>query len=273
MPTREIEGYDAILVRDAPRYRHNRKMVGAAQVPDNIRQALEYELRNPAPVVLQSPAEVQAAATQPPQEPGIQPVADEQPMTQADFDEPAPAPAGMPTQYEMDLAEQLEAARAQILENAGATPVQPLSAVGLTELANELYRRFGVYTVFTNQPPKPEDIHPFTADVMTRYEVGLAYQSYNRAVARGVLHQDFTQVRDQAQASAQASTAHAQEIENRIADPNYQAPAYKSFSERTSVEGQNKQQSSTTIAHNNDPFSEDPTAEPNLRGQTIRPQW
>ena len=248
--------YDAILVRGTPRFRKNRKMVAADTVPQNVREALVFQLNQ---------KDVEPSAEVKPQEAGIAPLGEK------DFTDTLSASVstiegqGMPSKYEMELIQQLEDVKRELSEGNAKAKTLP-------ELAKEMHERFGIYTVFTGHAPKDGDAHPFNGQVMTRYELGLAYQQFNRTQAQGLLNTNFQdQVATQRQSQA-ASTVHAQEIEDRRQgvweDPNH----FPTFAERTSVRGQN-QSSMQQVSHNNDPISEDATVEPNLRGQTIRENW
>lgn len=261
--------YDAILVRGNPRFRANKKMVAADSVPIEVKAALVAQLQAPKPAVIPpSPAEVQASQEAPFQEAGIQPIVSEQDFTDAPApvadDVTAPTATGLPSQYEMDLISQLEDVK-QELANRAATKLD------LFGLAKEMYEQYGIYTVFVGAPPKDGDAHPFNGQVMTRYELGLAYQQFNRAQAQGLLKVNFQEQHVTQQRSELARDIHQREMDDR--KQGSYSDGYSSFEERTSVQGQNAQSSAIPRAHNNDPISEDATVEPNLRGQTIRPTW
>lgn len=280
----EYEGYDAILVRGAPRFRYNRRMIAAKDVPAHIQAQLMADLTRPDVVVPPSPADIQADTTR--SREVSAPIEEDIPVgappTPMDFEEAEPLtdepnpdlaerPVNLPSEEEMKLIMELEEAKAKIIENAGIKDT--LKTADIFELAQELYDRFSVYTVFVGHHPQDNDVHPFHGGTMTRYELGLAYQMYNRAESQGLLQRDFTSQKEEVERGRQASIDHAQEIENRRQDPHFQAPAYQTFAERTSVEGQNKQASTVTVTRPNDPISEDVTAEADVRGTTIRPQW
>lgn len=263
-----IEGYDAILVKGQPRFRKDRKMVPAVSVPADIKTALTVELINrpQEPVVLQSPADVQKA-TEVPTEAGV--VSMEPQLEAADF-EATDDTGAIPTAYEMELIEQLESLKAQLVENQSVK-----TNLKLSDLGKEMYKRFGVYTVFAGEHPQLGDTHPFTGQPMNRYEMGLAYQSFRKAQATGILDRDFANEYKALNDSRDAIQAHTEEAQQRRENPGLGMPKYESFAERTSVAGQNRQSSTRLQARPNDPISEDITAEPEngTRGQTIRPSW
>lgn len=264
--------YDAILVRGTPRFRANRKMVAADQVPTEVKQALIYQLQHP---VEPTPVEevVEAPAFQPElQVPEPTPIAVQQVAEAPQVVEVAqPQATQGPSQFELDLIAEIE----RLKEENAKLSAQPVAVQkDLFGLAQEMYSRYGIYTIFVNDLPKDGDIHPWTGDIMTRYETGLAYQSYNRAVAQGKLTQvNYSDQYQTVVETRQASDRHREEMAQRAADPFFAAPQYNTFAERTSVAGQNAQASTTTVRRTGDNISEDVTAEPNVRGTTIRPSW
>lgn len=271
-----IEGYDAILVRGTPRYRKDRKMVPAADVPQGIRAQLEFELKQPKPIaVLESPAEQQERDI--PQEAGVVPI-EEHPLEGEDFadkgesSKPTTPAEGMPSEYEMELIAENEKLKATLAEQAEqkATPL----TYNATWLAKELYENYGVYTALTGMEPKMGDVHPFTMKPMNRYELGLAYQAFKFADNNPEKH-DLAAEQKQREHDRNAEQTHANEMARRQTEPNFDQPKWESFADRTSVAGQNRQSSTRQISRPNDPISEDVTAEPEngVRGQTIRPQW
>lgn len=244
-----INGYDAITVKGQPRFRLNRKMVAAANVPADIKAALMLEMSQPKEIQ-PSPADIQRTAENIPTEAGVAPI-DDSPLEGDDF------------------------AEANFIDEPAAPAPEPVgkSLQSLESLAREIYARFGVYTVFANVAPQIGDIHPFTGKSMNQYQTGLAYQAYRQIEMNG--QRDFASDYAQVQAGRAAEEAHAQEIQRRIAEPDFDQPKWQSFAERTSVAGQNRQSSTRRVERVNDPISEDITAEPEngVRGTTIRPEW
>lgn len=174
------------------------------------------------------------------------------------------------TQLELDLLDEVEVLREKV-EDIEMSP----SSVSLEALASQLYSVYGVYTIWAGVEPQVGDTHPFTANPMTRYDTGTAYRARNYAIGSGSLNNDVLANKQTAEDSREAEKIHAEEISQREANPEYNAPSYRTFQERTSVEGQKVSQSSTTLKkRDNDPISDEPTQEPNLFGQpTIRPYW
>lgn len=195
-------------------------------------------------------------------------------LNSADFDEMLaqeglkPTEDKMPSSFEMELIEQIEELKAQLAEKEEGSK----DSKDIFALAKELYDRFGVYTVFTGVAPRENDIHPFSGEVMTRYEVGLAYQKYNMVTAQGKLNKDFGAQYELTEKSRAASKEHVDEMNRNRHMSAAEHQKRNTFDFRTSVKGQN-QSSMVTKPRNNDPISEEATKEPNLNGQTIRPVW
>lgn len=193
----------------------------------------------------------------------------------ADFDEMladeglVPTGDKMPSTFEMQLIEQVEDLKAELLEKETS---DTLKTATIFDLAKELYDRYGVYTVFTGAAPRDNDIHPFSGETMTRYEVGLAYQKHNMVMAQGKLNKDFDAQHQTVEKSRAASREHVAEMNRNRHMTIAEHERRNTFDFRTSVKGQN-QSSMSMKRRPNDPISEEPTKEPNLRGQTIRPEW
>lgn len=75
---------------------------------------------------------------------------------------------------EIDVAAELEMAMAMSIER-----------VNLRELATALYRRFGIYSVYLNRPPKSSDISPVTGAVMNAFSLGQTHQNFKAAQRLG----------------------------------------------------------------------------------------
>lgn len=246
--------FDAISVRGTARYRLNKKMISGDQVPVNIKAQLDYEIaenekarkaRNEAALAEPREFDEIAPAETVVSEP-VAPILDSNPprttpLEQVDF-----------TEEELQKIVLEEAARRDA--STAVREPQPLTA---KELADLMYKNYGIWTVFTEKAPNLGDTHPVTGVPMVRYDVGLGYQ----AVRHGEVKQIFN----------------PSPIENTpvpesafVGQPN--PSGYKTFEQRTAPSFQ-KQSSTIMKSYENDPISEEPTAEPMLRGQTIRPEW
>lgn len=282
--------YDAILVRGTPRFRANKKMVATESVPVEIREVLIQQAQRPKEIapspdqlqreplsfdeVLPTVAPLSTEAGVAPVAPVAPVAAPEQlplPLSGADFDDeqlsPPPARDNAPfTGFELELMEQLETMKQAAAEKGG------LETATLFQLASEMYRRFGIYTVFVGDPPKQGDTHPFHGAVMNRYEHGIAYQAYNRVQARGVLKNiDFEKQALTQRGAKEVYQEHHQEFQER-ADGRHNNGGFQTFDQRTRV-GYGTQSSTATKRHDGDQISEEPTAEPGLFSKTVRPQW
>lgn len=267
-----VEGYDAVIVKDTPRFRLNRKMVATDSVPENIKMELirriaeEKERRLAAPAVVEGDTTEQNSEGTIFEAPEEEAQAAAKALSDADFTEPTgPDEPAKYTPYELELIGEIERLKEQVSESG-------LETATIFELANELYKRFGVYTVFINQPPKDGDVHPFNGEVMTRYETGLAYQKFNQVTAQGKLKKDFGSQYQEVERSREASQTHRKIMEQNAVMTPTDHEKQNTFAYRTSVNGQNRR-STVTKSHVNDPISEDATVEPNIRGVTIRPDW
>jgi hypothetical protein len=58
----------------------------------------------------------------------------------------------------------------------------------LQTIAEALYQRFGIYSVYLGDMPRIDEINPLTGEVFTKYHLGVAYQAAIRARTTGVLN-------------------------------------------------------------------------------------
>lgn len=98
---------------------------------------------------------------------------------------------------------------AQIPSVFGITPLEPgeptgaippaspdfLEAVSIhtasiEDIAEALYARFGIYTVWLGKFPVADEVNPLTGETFTKYHLGIAYQAAIRAQSRGLLDLD-----------------------------------------------------------------------------------
>ena len=116
----------------------------------------------------------------------------------------------------------------------------------LEAIAQALYDRFGVYTIWLNMLPQSDEVNPLTGEPFTKYHQGIAYQAAIAAHSRGV--QD-------------PSTFRRNLDEGRAASENFQKPFVEppktlgdarradSFAYRTSVQATQHQQQATRVEH------------------------
>lgn len=82
----------------------------------------------------------------------------------------------------------------------------------IKDIAQALYDRFGVYTIFLNTTPQTDEINPLTGEAFTRYHQGIAYQALVKARSSGYF-------------SKPAELGMERMTEGRIAHENYQREA------------------------------------------------
>lgn len=244
----KIEGFDAIIVQGTPRFRLNNRLIAADKVPEDIRTALIADIQDKDKVrTVEAPAGV-SAPTEPTDFLG------KEITGKASSEETPQSITGSSIDYtelELELLEKvdnLERALASVETDASTGVPETLSASALGEL---LLKDFGIYTALAQRDPEIGDIHPFTLTPMNRYDTGLAYVSRKRALGKEITPVQAIPVPQ----------------ENPVDNGGFQ-----SFDER--MRPNFKPETSATMRqHVNDPISEEATAEPNLRGQTIRKYW
>lgn len=120
-----------------------------------------------------------------------------------------------------------------------------IHTASIQDIAEALYTRFGVYTVYLGKLPENGDYNPLTAEAFTKYHMGIAYQAAIYAKNKGILNRPAEEGRKNID---QARAAH----ENFAVDPVPQtmgdARRANSFDYRTSVEG-TRPQATTEIVH------------------------
>ena len=173
----------------------------------------------------------------------------------------------------------------------------------LADIAEALFERFGIYTCYLNRFPNDDEINPFTAAPMTKYEKGVAYQSYVRVMSSGVLNRDPEAPK---KALDQAIKAHENVEQQFTPAPSTFAEDKQSnsFEYRTSVEGDKDrslptkklihyqdENGETRVAYVDIPeeehdskngakseivddmFTSEPIVQPQFGKQVIRPNW
>ena len=263
----KINGYDAVIVRGTPRFRLNNKMIARDKVPEAIQQELIATIMDKDSVRTVNPAPDVAATFTTETPPAVVPEdtddigEGENPYIEAGAPEAYPpikeetidsneVPAKFSELEEMLLNENenLRKVIAELSENT--KQVQTARDFG-----NDLLSSFGIYTALASRDPQVGDIHPFTLQPMNRYDVGLAYVARKRSS-----HVD--------ESALVPSVETTQQVQPNPVDNG----GFKSFEERTGVSF-GAETSAILRHHVNDPISDEATAEPNLRGTTIRPYW
>lgn len=279
----KLEDWDAIIVQGTPRFRFKRKMIAADQVPEELREHLSQQAfakkaeRDAADtVVVEATGDAEGAAHL------LEPIevsSDVRPDTQAvELPEEVKRDNEMFAGVVADLEAQLEAERIRIKglqDQLERTPAVTIYDAPLKDIVEAMYERFGIYTVFLERYPLPEDVSPITGMMMTNYESGLAYQKqtyFLNNIAVDPKKNDFERLRATALTTRTASV----EYNERMANQKPLTPAEErdtnSFDYRTGV---GNVQSSATMMRPDGRFGMDePIAEPNVRGEpTIRKDW
>lgn len=120
-----------------------------------------------------------------------------------------------------------------------------IHTASLKDIAEALYERFGIYTVYLDKFPENQEVNPLTGEQFTKYHLGIAYQASIYAKNKGILNRPPEEGRKAIDASRDA-------IKNFKVDevPRTMGEARKanSFAYRTSVAG-NRPEAATEIVH------------------------
>lgn len=262
----KIDGYDVVITKGTPRFRLNNKLIKRELVPVAVQNELiSIAMDKDAARTVAPAPDVSATYTE--EQPTSAPVElpDEE-MVENPYVESlaAGAPEEFPvvnmsdptvdphsqkfTELELELLQENDALKRKVDELTHEAVSTGNSAQAL---GKQLLDEYGVYSALAPRDPQIGDIHPFTLRPMNRYDVGLAYAERKKSVG--------------------------QEVQPYVPTPEPQANepdngGFPSFQDRTGVSFET-QTSATMKHHTNDPISDEATAEPNLRGTTIRPYW
>ena len=170
-------------------------------------------------------------------------------------DEEVPAPTAPPQDANIYSQEDIDAVS--------------IYSVPLKMLAEAMYSRFGVYTVFRGEMPEDEAISPLTARPMTAYQRGEAYQACRRAIGQRDLEQDFEQMKVDRDSSVRTS----QELRETFDKPTQilslaDHRRMDTFDSRTSLAAMKQSTMESTYREDSD----EPVAQPTF-GEVIRPNW
>lgn len=170
-------------------------------------------------------------------------------------DEEIPAPTAPPQDANIYSQEDIDAVS--------------IYSVPLKMLAEAMYSRFGVYTVFRGEMPEDEAISPLTARPMTAYQRGEAYQACRRAIGQRDIEQDFEQMKVDRDSSVRTS----QELRETFDKPTQilslaDHRRMDTFDSRTSLAAMKQSTMESTYREDSD----EPVAQPTF-GEVIRPNW
>lgn len=159
-----------------------------------------------------------------------------------------------------------------------------IHTANIRDIAEALYNRFGLYTVYLDRQPEADEINPITGEVFTKYHLGIAYQAAIYARNRGI-----TDPEKNRKAMDEAREAHQQVQMDAPPRTLGEARERNHFAYRTSVQG-TRPQRMDSLTHemvdgqmritkkNNaesvyDPGEDQPLVQPQFGKKVIRPDW
>ena len=150
-----------------------------------------------------------------------------------------------------------------------------IHTASLQDIAQAMYERFGIYTVYLGQLPQGDEFNPLTGEPFTKYHLGIAYQAAVRAANQGILNYDPEEGRREIDRNRGVNV---QDQLEPIATTMGEGRRTNSFAYRTSVKGMNEQADGTSLngAKSRQPRGDEdePILEPPLMGKPIiRPDW
>lgn len=148
-----------------------------------------------------------------------------------------------------------------------------IHTANISDIAQALYERFGLYTVYLGQFPQSDEINPLTGENFTKYHLGIAYQAAIRAQNQGILDRPAEEGRK----ALDQGRAASQNIQGQFVPQAHtfgEARQQNSFDYRTSVRGMNEQVDGLNGADQRFDGDEDEmVVEPRFGKKVIRPDW
>ena len=176
-----------------------------------------------------------------------------------------------------------------------------IHTASLKDIAEALYNRFGLYTVYLDSLPVGDEINPLTGEPFNKYHLGIAYQAAIRAQNSGILTRD-PEMNRKALDQGRDASANFQDQFVPVPQTMGEARRADSFDYRTSVRGtqsvpttvtehvvgedgvmravtremtaqeqQNYTPNGATSVY--DPGEDEPLVRPSMGKQVIRPNW
>lgn len=174
-----------------------------------------------------------------------------------------------------------------------------IHTASLEDIAQAIYERFGIYTVYLNKLPTNDEVNPLTGEAFTKYHQGIAYQAAIRAQQSGLLSKDPEAGRKQIDQNLEA---HKNFQDQFVPIPGNMAAAAQqnSFKYRTAPEGTRtvpttevvhvtqpdgsiraerrdipveRRKSNAASKQTNDLFTDEPIVEPRFGQKVVRPDW
>lgn len=243
MTKREQFGdYSAYDTRAGVRFMKGGKLISAKKVPSDVIEILTNRLTGSrSRVEPTAPIEPVAQPTVPTEEAFPIPEVVETPIGNEDFDEPTEA---IINQVESMLdKESNEESKPELSPESSFLEQVSIHSAPLEDIAQALYDRFGIYTVYLRALPRPDEVNPLTAQPFTKYHLGIAYQAAIYAQSQGILELQPEYQRQQLDAGRSASSQ-PDPVNHTLA----QARQANDFNFRTSVRG-TQEAPTTRIEH------------------------
>lgn len=162
----------------------------------------------------------------------------EEPVSEADFDVFVPEVEPEPEQI-VEPEPQLPVVDPDFLESVS------IYTADIGDIAQALYDRFGVYTVYLKKLPEGDEVNPLTGVPFTKYHLGIAYQAAIYAQNQGILDREPAYQRRLLDQGREASANFQTDPVPYTMKDNRQA---NSFAFRTSVKG-NQMTATTRVEH------------------------
>lgn len=288
--------YGAFTTKNSIRFQKDNKLVAEKDVPPEVVVFLRKKLDRPVEES-SSPTPPPSPTLEPdgfPKQEPLEPMTVEeaaQALDASDFDEPEP---GEPDPKEFVTAEKPDQTMEQPDEMSDFVESVSIHTAELADIAEALYERFGIYTVYLQRPPASDEVDPLTGVPFTKYHLGVAYQAAIRARNTGVFAVNPENHRQAIEEGRKASENRRDQYDAR---PKTQGEAAKmnTFAYRTSVRGTQKKvdkeivhtevdgvtrtervespSGTRTIMPDGRHDFDEPIAEPQLRKKVIRPDW
>lgn len=119
----------------------------------------------------------------------------------------------------------------------------------IQDIAEALYNRFGLYTIYLGRQPEHDEINPLTGETFTKYHLGIAYQAAIYAKNKGILSRPAELNKQSLEAGREAHKGfQVDQAPQTMAD----ARRANSFDYRTSV-GATRVEPTTEIVHERGP--------------------
>jgi len=200
---KEVFGeYSAFDSSKGIRFQKSNKLVSESSVPPEVVSYLKSKLTIPeldypkptpeelakmkaeslkvAPGLELTPEEEAARATAPP-------------LEVSDFVEPDGSFNPVPNDEQPELTDDQIAAIGASTTPSVDTEFMERSSIytaDIKDIAQVLYDRFGVYTIYLNATPQTDEINPLTGEAFSRYHQGIAYQALIRARGSGFFNRN-----------------------------------------------------------------------------------